>query len=153
MEITKIDSSDVFQVEAAARLLHDGDTWQWNAANNMEVECGYVAMVDSKIVGYADSTPSGKLAQVHVHPDYRRRGIGSALMQAIGDGKTLRLSMSEVEDGYDQTLGDVLSFLRASGWEVELEEMQFVRGPRKQGQFVLNVPLRVKTRISEISGV
>lgn len=54
-----------------------------NLANETVIEAHH----DSRCVGYAIYQPSfGRISQIGVHPAFRRKGIGSALMQYIYNG-------------------------------------------------------------------
>ncbi len=43
----------------------------------------FVALLGSKIVGFAEFEPSGHIDCFYVHHEYQGRGVGSALMKAI----------------------------------------------------------------------
>lgn len=50
----------------------------------------FVALVDGRVAGYADLQTSGLIDHFFVAAEYTRRGVGSALMQHIGDAASRR---------------------------------------------------------------
>ncbi len=67
------------QLDAWAPLDHDVDAW----ASRMQGIAPFVALIDGRIVGYADLQPDGDIDHFYVAAQAGGRGVGSALMQRI----------------------------------------------------------------------
>lgn len=82
---------------------------------------GLVAEVNGQLIGYAhqwrsELHPTHAYVGVHVHPSFRRQGVGLALWNAITDG----ISGSVKVKTFDSQLAGV-QFLRARGLELTVE--------------------------------
>ena len=88
MMITKMTSAHVAQV-AELETLCFSDPWsEHSVASELENKLSYwlVAVEDDRVAGYVGSqTVMGEtdMMNIAVHPDFRRRGIGESLVNAL----------------------------------------------------------------------
>jgi len=91
MMITKMTSAHVSQV-AELETLCFSDPWsERSVASELENKLSYwlVAVEDDRVAGYVGSqTVMGEtdMMNIAVHPDFRRRGIGESLVNALVEG-------------------------------------------------------------------
>jgi ribosomal protein S18 acetylase RimI-like enzyme len=92
------------------------------------INMGYVWLVDGKIVGNVSIYPTNRphkntwiVANVGVHPDYRRRGIARRLMQASMDaiqarGGRVAILQVDLSNTGARRLYEQLGFVNERGW-------------------------------------
>ncbi len=92
MHIRSYESADLSEVIALWRLVfpdapaHNDPLSDIQSKSKIQPEFFFVALVDGRVVGTAMSGYDGHRGWVYyvaVHPDHRRRGIGSALMRKV----------------------------------------------------------------------
>jgi ribosomal protein S18 acetylase RimI-like enzyme len=84
------------------------------------------AQMDSRCVGYGVvSKTTGNLFQLGVHVDYRRRGIGSALLAALQE--QVRTIGPIKINNIDEELKDFLAFSGACGFSLALEQYEMTK--------------------------
>lgn len=69
------------QIDAWAPATYDRDKWCEKLAANRP----FVAVVGSRVAGYADLQATGHIDHFFVSPQFARRGVGSGLMRHIHD--------------------------------------------------------------------
>jgi putative acetyltransferase len=67
------------QIQAWASTAGNGPGW----IRRIEEQYFYVALINSKIVGFGSLDNSGYLDLLYVHKDYQKKGIGSSLLQEL----------------------------------------------------------------------
>ncbi|MEJ2550792.1 MAG: GNAT family acetyltransferase [Anaerolineales bacterium] len=127
MEIRTYSESDQAEVAALWRTVFP-DSSSWNVpeediVRKLEVqrELFYVALVDETLVGTAMGGYDGHrgwLYYVAVHPDYRRQGIGSALVRQVESGLA-GIGCPKVNLQVRATNAAVVDFYRTLGYESE----------------------------------
>jgi ribosomal protein S18 acetylase RimI-like enzyme len=95
--------------------------WQNSLASVERAKTGHQllgAFDNEKLVGFAAYVPTtGRVKQLAVHPDHRRKGVGTTLLQFIqqNTGAT-QLVITNVDENYEPAI----MFLRALGFQVFL---------------------------------
>jgi ribosomal protein S18 acetylase RimI-like enzyme len=127
MEIRTYSESDQADVIVLWRTVFP-DSSAWNVPEEdierkLEVqrELFYVALIDGMLVGTAMGGYDGHrgwLYYVAVHPDYRRQGIGSALVRQVESGLA-RAGCPKVNLQVRATNAAVVDFYRTLGYESE----------------------------------
>lgn len=108
------------QLEAWAPARHDEAAW----TRKLEALRPFVAVLGGRHVGYADLQVSGRIGHFFVAAPYAGRGIGSALMDRIGD--------AALASGLPLVHGDVSrsaeGFFLRRGFMLEHRQTVAVRG-------------------------
>ena len=88
----------------------------------------FVAVLDGKIVGFAELEPDGHIDCFYCHHAYQRRGIGTHLLLAVeAEGHRLRLRL------YAEVSTTAIPFFLAKGFRVLQERINTVcDAPAKQ---------------------
>ena len=90
-----------------------------------------VAEVDQRIVGSLIATFDGwrgNMYRIAVHPDYRRRGIGRALVTA-GEKRLAKLGAKRITALVEGKYPGAVAFWSDVGYEIELGIVRFFRNP------------------------
>jgi len=74
-------SQEQLDAWAPASLLEDYSTWSLK----LEKSKPFVALLNEKIVGFAEIEPNGHIDCFYVHHKYQGMGVGASLMQAIDE--------------------------------------------------------------------
>ena len=87
LEIRPLISQDIASVAEIERLCFD-EPWSENSLKLLlqEKNIGFVAILDGQIAAYGGLVTvldEGQITNIATHPDYRRRGLASAIMKAI----------------------------------------------------------------------
>ena len=83
-----INDYSIEQVEAWAPDEYDKNKWNTKIKNIAP----FLAVLDGKIVGYADLQDNGKIDHFYVHHNFQRMGIGNRLMNhLINQARTKRI--------------------------------------------------------------
>ena len=100
-------------------------SWQNSiaAVERVTNECEMVgAFADGKCVGYGVVfRPAGTLMQLAVAREYRRKGIGKRLLNALTTDESLKVN------NVDERLKGTLAFFEANGFRVELKQFEMVK--------------------------
>ena len=84
------------------------DLVAWNAS--FLAHTTLVAVEGGTIVGFADLAPEGYLDRLYVHKDWQRRGVASALCDALTEAKVTHASLT------------ARPFFEKRGWQVVREQ-------------------------------
>ena len=84
------------------------DLAAWNAS--FLAHTTLVAVEGGTIVGFADLAPEGYLDRLYVHKDWQRRGVASALCDALAEAKVTHASLT------------ARPFFEKRGWRVVREQ-------------------------------
>ena len=90
-----------------------------------------VAEVDQHIVGSLTATFDGwrgNMYRIAVHPDYRRRGIGRALVTA-GEKRLVKLGAKRITALVEEKYPEAVAFWSDVGYEIEPGIVRFFRNP------------------------
>ena len=90
-----------------------------------------VAEADRHIVGSLIATFDGwrgNMYRIAVHPDYRRRGIGQALVKA-GEKRLAKLGAKRITALVEEKYPESTAFWRSVGYEIEPGIVRFFRNP------------------------
>jgi len=127
MEIRTFIESDRENVTALWRTVFP-DSSAWNVPEEdierklaVQRESFYVVVVDGKLVGTAMGGYDGHrgwLYYIVVHPQYRRQGIGTALVRRVESGLA-EMGCPKVNLQVRATNAAVVDFYRTLGYEVE----------------------------------
>jgi ribosomal protein S18 acetylase RimI-like enzyme len=127
MEIRSFIESDKDDVAALWRTVFP-DSSTWNVPEDdierklaVQRESFNVAIVDGALVGTAMGGYDGHrgwLYYVAVHPEYRRQGVGSALVRRVESG-LVEMGCPKVNLQVRATNTAVVDFYRTLGYEVE----------------------------------
>jgi ribosomal protein S18 acetylase RimI-like enzyme len=127
MEIRPFIESDTDNVAALWRTVFP-DSSTWNVPEEdierklaIQRESFYVAIVDGELVGTAMGGYDGHrgwLYYVAIHPAYRRRGIGTALVRRVESGLA-EMNCPKVNLQVRATNTAVVDFYRTLGYAVE----------------------------------
>ena len=79
--VHSVNAKDYTQEQQNAWATGKVDLRQWDAS--FQEHRTVVAVEDSTIVGFGDMDSSGYLDRLYVHKDYQRRGIASAICDAL----------------------------------------------------------------------
>ena len=113
------------QVERWAPDERDPDEWKARVAETNPL----VAVMDNKIVGFAELEPNGHIGRFYCHPEFQRQGVGSALMREVL-GEAERLGLERLIAEVSTT---AVEFFLASGFEIDEETNNLVCGrPARQ---------------------
>ena len=77
-----------------------------------------------------------ELVELHVHPDWRRRGLGGRLHDAVLDGLDSRTAVLSTQTDNDPAL----ALYRGRGWQVVIPELRFE--PRGSPYSILGLDLQ-----------
>lgn len=84
--LTRRDIKEVMDIEQVSFP----DPWQeamfYSELNNRKISRFYVAMIDGRLVGYIGMwiiQDEAHILNLAIHPDYRRQGIGSRLLETL----------------------------------------------------------------------
>lgn len=120
--IREINSADYTPVQIAAWASDEIDLNAWQARFMGRFAC--VALLDGRIVGFADMTSAGYLDRLFVSADHQRRGIATALLA--------RLKSNARESGISEIVTDASitakPFFEASGFESVRKQTVECRG-------------------------
>ena len=77
--------------------------------------------------------PAGhfEFTELHVHPTFRRRGVGGRLHNALLDGLASSATVLTTQTDNDPALAFSLVFYKGRGWEVVVPELFFYANPRQ----------------------
>lgn len=82
----------------------------------------FIALLDGRVVGYADLQPDGYIDHFFVHGEHQRKGVGSALMMRIMEaGKGAPRLYSNVSN-------TAKPFFENYGFHVEKQQLIEIRG-------------------------
>lgn len=90
-----------------------------------------VAEVDQRIVGSLIATFDGwrgNMYRIAVHPDYRRRGIGRALVRE-GERRLVKLGVKRITALVEEKYPSAVAFWSNVGYEIESGIVRFFRNP------------------------
>ncbi|MGN0520503.1 MAG: GNAT family N-acetyltransferase [Candidatus Fimenecus sp.] len=76
-----VNAKDYTKEQLDAWATKNPDTSRWNTS--LSTHYTLVAVENGKIVGFGDMDKSGYLDHLYVHKDFQRRGIGTALCDAL----------------------------------------------------------------------
>ncbi len=80
------------------------------------------AYAGDECVGYGVAFgPSANLMQLAVAPSHRRKGIGSAILAALENSKTLKIN------NIDEDLKSALAFYEANGYKQVLSQYEMIK--------------------------
>lgn len=99
---------DYTQVQLDAWADGQVDLAAWNAS--FLAHTTLVAVEGGSIVGFADLAPDGYLDRLYVHKDWQRRGVASALCDALSGAKVTHASLT------------ARPFFEKRGWRVVKEQ-------------------------------
>ena len=99
---------DYTQVQLDAWADGQVDLAAWNAS--FLAHATLVAVEGGSIVGFADLAPDGYLDRLYVHKDWQRRGVASALCDALSGAKVTHASLT------------ARPFFEKRGWRVVKEQ-------------------------------
>ncbi|MHC4597664.1 MAG: GNAT family N-acetyltransferase [Planctomycetota bacterium] len=89
----------------------------------------FVAILDDKIVGFAELEPDGHINYIYCHHEFQRQGIGSELWEAV-EREAERLGLEEI---FAEVSTTGIDFFLAKGFQIEEEMNNIVCGePAKQ---------------------
>jgi putative acetyltransferase len=84
----------------------------------------YVAMINDRVVGFAEFEPNGHIDCFYVHHEFQGCGVGSALMAAI-DKESMNKSLSHV---YAEVSITAKPFFERKGFNVVKQQSVTIRG-------------------------
>ena len=120
-------------IERWAPVDRDMDEW----ALRLEAKNPFVAMVEDRVVGFAEIEESGFIDCFYVHPEFQGRGVGKALLQSV--------ERSANEAGAVRLFANVSltarSFFEERGFQVDHEKNNIVLG-LPAPQFAMSKDLR-----------
>ena len=97
----------------------------------------FVAVCDDQVVGFAELLENGQIDYFYCHHEHQRKGIGTALMQAI-ISDALKLGVNTLNANVSLTAVD---FFRSHGFEIITETNKLVCGkPAPQFQMSMTIP-------------
>ncbi|KTD03700.1 Acyl-CoA N-acyltransferase [Legionella geestiana] len=110
------------QIEAWApwSSVQDYSGWQ----EKLEKIKPFVALINDKIVGFAEFEPNGHIDCFYVHHEYQGSGIGSALIHEI-EKEAVNKSISRV---YAEVSITAKMFFEAKGFQVVKQQTVMIRG-------------------------
>ena len=87
IEIRRLKSEDIASVAEIERLCFD-EPWSEKSLELLldEKNAGFVAVIDGHVAAYGGIVTvldEGQITNIATHPDYRRRGLARAIMDAI----------------------------------------------------------------------
>ena len=87
IEIRRLRSEDIAAVAEIERLCFD-EPWSEKSLELLldEKNAGFVAVIDGQVAAYGGIVTvldEGQITNIATHPDYRRRGLARAIMDAI----------------------------------------------------------------------
>ena len=87
IEIRRLRSEDIAAVAEIERLCFD-EPWSEKSLDLLldEKNAGFVAVIDGQVAAYGGIVTvldEGQITNIATHPDYRRRGLARAIMDAI----------------------------------------------------------------------
>ena len=99
-------------------------TWQNSTSVVSARQADYFsfgAYIKNELVGYVVLNPkNNRILQIAVHKDFRRKGIGAALMMALQNRNAKALSIINV----DKSSRVINEFLTTVGFKIELEQLE-----------------------------
>lgn len=110
------------QVEAWAPRPPDAAAWERSFAGRTAL----VAEVDGRVAGFADLVSGGYLDRLYVHRDHQRRGVATALADAL-EAEAARQGLREVTADASIT---ALPFFERRGYETVARQEKILRGVR-----------------------
>lgn len=135
---SSIEVSEIVETDwQTLRSFWDGEpSWQ-NSIEAIERSRNLKRLIgafqDGECVGYAIFSPKfGRLAQMAVRPDMRRRGIGSMLLREMQSATADGFSMQVIN--IDTSLADARRFFLNRGFYERLSQIEMVRDLRSNGQ-------------------
>ena len=86
-EIRILKSEDLEQIAEIEKLCF-GEPWSENSLELLlrDGNFGVAAIEDGRVVGYVgviSAPPEGEITNVATHPDFRRRGVGEGILEAL----------------------------------------------------------------------
>jgi ribosomal protein S18 acetylase RimI-like enzyme len=83
------------------------------------------AYSDNELVGYCVCSPKGIISQIAVDKDYRRKGIGAAILAKIltNGGEKKSLKFSNVDSSLDETIG----FINRLGFVPSIVQLEMIK--------------------------
>lgn len=139
--VRRVNSKDYSpeQVLAWAPNQIDQNRWRSRLLQNFS----YVAASGSKIVGFANLEPSGRVDVFYVHADYQNQGVGKALMTRIeSQAHALR-----IEKLYSEVSITARQFFEGHGFSVDTEQSVVFRSVRFTN-FSMSKPLINETGLN-----
>lgn len=106
------------QIQAWAPANIDSDIW----ASKMRSIKPFIAMVDEKIIGYADLQNDGKIDHFFVHGDHQAQGVGKSLMSKIFEESASNKRL------YSEVRHTAKPFFEKNGFKVTKEQEVNIRG-------------------------
>lgn len=76
-----VNSKDYTEEQLTAWATGKVDLEQWN--RSLQEHFSLIAVDDGRIVGFGDMDSTGYLDRLYVHKDYQRKGIATALCEAL----------------------------------------------------------------------
>jgi putative acetyltransferase len=110
------------QVEAWAPQPPDPAAWERSFAGRTAL----VADVDGAVAGFADLAADGYLDRLYVHRDHQRRGVATALADAL-EAEAARQGAGEITADASVT---ALPFFERRGYETVARQEKLLRGVR-----------------------
>lgn len=139
-EILRIDRVHLTELAELERLCF-AQPWSASALEMLltDIATGFVCVADGRAVAYGGmmlAPDEGQITNIAVHPDYRRRGLGRALMQTLEQDARER-GLLQIALEVRASNASAIALYEGTGYTVAGRRPNFYTNPREDALVML----------------